>query len=105
MTLADIGALLVATLQAVGVGAVVILVLIILALVLPKAGEFVPIGSKVDLVLMEPLTTKKNTKTQKKKPTMNRCEGGELFDQICDMEEGHYTERDACLILKQLANG
>ena len=36
---------------------------------------------------------------------MHRCEGGELFDQICDMDEGHYTEADTCLIMHQIADG
>ena len=35
----------------------------------------------------------------------NRCEGGELFDQICDMDEGHYREQDACVIMQQIAQG
>jgi len=36
---------------------------------------------------------------------MEKCEGGELFDQIAELDGEHYTEQDCCLILHQIAKG
>jgi len=36
---------------------------------------------------------------------MEFCEGGELFDQIADLDGDHYTEQDTCLVLHQIARG
>ena len=36
---------------------------------------------------------------------MEKCEGGELFDQIAELDGDHYTEEDCCLILHQIAKG
>merc|ERR1711971_1099515 len=33
---------------------------------------------------------------------MEFCQGGELFDQIADLEGDHYTEEDCCLVLHQI---
>ena len=34
-----------------------------------------------------------------------RCEGGELFDQIADLDGDHYTETDCCRVMYQIAHG
>mmetsp|Transcript_26752 Transcript_26752/g.23562 ORF Transcript_26752/g.23562 Transcript_26752/m.23562 type:complete len:507 (-) Transcript_26752:266-1786(-) len=36
---------------------------------------------------------------------MEKCEGGELFDQIAELDGDHYSEEDCCLILHQIAKG
>eukprot|EP00484_Ammonia_sp_Unknown_P030727 CAMPEP_0197048818 /NCGR_PEP_ID=MMETSP1384-20130603/24070_1 /TAXON_ID=29189 /ORGANISM="Ammonia sp." /LENGTH=551 /DNA_ID=CAMNT_0042481011 /DNA_START=28 /DNA_END=1683 /DNA_ORIENTATION=- len=36
---------------------------------------------------------------------MEKCEGGELFDQIAELEGDSFTEEDCCLILHQIAGG
>eukprot|EP01084_Bolivina_argentea_P305832 528366_1 len=36
---------------------------------------------------------------------MEMCLGGELFDQIAELDGEHYTEQDCCLILHQIARG
>ena len=36
---------------------------------------------------------------------MEMCRGGELFDQIAELDGEHYTEQDCCLILHQIARG
>eukprot|EP01083_Nonionella_stella_P005007 14602_1 len=36
---------------------------------------------------------------------MEMCAGGELFDQIAQLDGEHYTEQDCCLILHQIARG
>ncbi|ETO04035.1 Calcium-dependent protein kinase, partial [Reticulomyxa filosa] len=34
-----------------------------------------------------------------------RCEGGELFDQIANLDGDHYSEEDCCHVMHQIANG
>ena len=34
-----------------------------------------------------------------------RCEGGELFDQIAELDGAHYTEQECCQIMHQIASG
>ncbi len=34
---------------------------------------------------------------------MEMCLGGELFDQIAELDGEHYTEQDCCLVLHQIA--
>eukprot|EP01083_Nonionella_stella_P069218 184393_1 len=36
---------------------------------------------------------------------MEMCPGGELFDQIVELDGNHYTEQDCCLIMHQIAKG
>ena len=36
---------------------------------------------------------------------MEKCEGGELFDQIAELDGDHYTEEDCCHIMHQIARG
>jgi len=36
---------------------------------------------------------------------MEKCEGGELFDQIANLDGEHYTEEDCCHVMHQIADG
>jgi len=36
---------------------------------------------------------------------MEKCSGGELFDQIAELDGDHYTEEDCCAILHQISKG
>lgn len=35
----------------------------------------------------------------------HRCGGGELFDQIAELDGDHYDERDSCVVMHQIAAG
>jgi serine/threonine protein kinase len=36
---------------------------------------------------------------------MEKCEGGELFDQIAELDGDHYSEVDCCRVMHQIASG
>ncbi|ETO36833.1 hypothetical protein RFI_00227 [Reticulomyxa filosa] len=55
-------------------------------------------------IVMEKLRQRKKTKLLRKW-NGNRCEGGELFDQIANLEGDHYTEEDCCHVMYQICSG
>ena len=36
---------------------------------------------------------------------MEKCEGGELFDQIAELNAEHYSEVECCRVMYQIASG